>query len=116
MRVAQALQQGGLLTLAQTAQTAALGNLELLHDLLSLGLAVAGKRLDEGGNLHTAHDRIVLHFKNLLERELAGLQVIANLGALDASRLRLFQSRLTLFRAELRNSHRVISFCSKTIP
>ena len=47
MRLAQALQQGGLLTLAQTAQTAALGNLELLHDLLSLGLAVAGKVMKE---------------------------------------------------------------------
>ena len=115
-RLAQTLQQSGLLALAQTAQAAALGDLQFLHDLLGFGLAVARHGLDKRGNLHAADHGIVLHLENLRQGELAALQLVTNLGALDASRLRLFQSRLTLFRAELRNSHRVISFCSKTIP
>src|SRR5699024_5805910 len=98
------------------AQTTALGDLKLLHDLLGLRLAVAGKRLDEGGHLHTADDRIVLHLEHLLEAQLARLQIVANLGALDAGGLRLLQGGLTLFGAELRNSHRVSLLLLETMP
>ena len=70
-------------------------------------LAVAGKGLDEGGNLHATDNGVFFHVEDLFERELAALQVVANLSALDASGLGLFESRLTLFGAELRNSHRV---------
>ena len=76
------------------------------HDLLGLGLAVTGEGLDEGGNLHAADDRVFLHVENLLERELAALEIVANLSALDAGGLGLLESCLTLFGAELRNCHR----------
>jgi hypothetical protein len=69
----------------------------------ALGLAVAGQGLDEGDNLHAAHDRVVLHGKGLLDRDFAGFQVFAHLGALDAGGLRLFERRLALFLGELRN-------------
>ena len=83
----------------------AFGELQLLHDLLGLCLAVAGKGFDERGDLHAADDRVVFHVDHLCKRELAGLEIIADLRALDASSLCLFKGRLTIFRAEVGNSH-----------
>lgn len=80
----QARKQSLALTLADTANAAALGDLQLPHDALGLGLAVAWQRLDERGNLHTAHDRVVAHIENLSDGELARLQLFSYLRPLDA--------------------------------
>lgn len=80
----QARKQSLALTLADTANAAALGDLQLPHDALGLGLAVPGQRLDERGNLHTAHDRVVAHIENLSDGELARLQLFSYLRPLDA--------------------------------
>ena len=57
----------------------------------ALAFAVAGHRLDERGDLHTADDRILLHVEDLLDGELARLEIIANLRTLDARGLRLLE-------------------------
>ena len=49
------------------------------------------ERLDEGGNLHAADDRVFLHVENFSSVSLPLLEIVANLSALDAGGLGLLE-------------------------
>ena len=75
------LDERGDLVLAQALEPAILGDADLGHELLGLDLAPARERLDELGNLDLAHDRVVALRERLLGRDLAGLDLCAELAA-----------------------------------
>ena len=56
------------------------GDAQLVHDLGSLGLAIARQGLDEGGDLQALGDGIV-RGENALDGLGAGLDIVAKLGA-----------------------------------
>ena len=101
---AEALEQSAALTVTEAAQTAGLGDLELLHDLASLDLAHLRHCLEECGDLGLADDLVGLSLvQDLLEVGVSTLEGCLELGALLARLGSLSECFLALFRGQFGN-------------
>ena len=81
-REVELFQQGLALTIAEAAQAAGRGDLELGHDLLRLDLADLRQGLEQRGNLHLAQDLVGLSvLEDLLEVGAATLEPIFELSS-----------------------------------
>ena len=89
---------------AQALHATGSGDTKLIHDLGSLGLAVAGERLDEGGDLHARGDGI-LGIQHRLQGDLTLLDLLTQLGTGVTGGSGLLESDLALLVGELRKSH-----------
>ncbi len=88
------------LTDAEALNATSSGDAQLVHDLGGLGLAIAGERLDEGGDLHAGSDGII-GVQDGLEGNLALLDLLTKLGTGVTGRSGLLESGLALLVSEL---------------
>jgi len=99
-------QQGLALTIAEAAQTARRGNLQLGHDLLRLDLAHLGQGFQQSGNLHLAEDLIGLGIlEHLLQVGATALESFLELSSDTTCGSGLFQRGGALLRGQLGKGH-----------
>src|SRR6185369_16116406 len=99
------LEQRPPLVRTQPAQTAALGDLELRHDVAGPNLADTRKRLEDTHDLQLGEHvaRLVTAVggvEKLAQRERTDLEFVLHLGSLTARDRRLLERELTLLRCE----------------
>src|SRR4051794_9091258 len=109
-RAAELAFQGGDLVRTETANPAALGDAEPLHDLLGAHLPDAGKGFEQRGDLHLADDVVLLALLDDIVQGCAGvLEPVLDLGTLPASRGGLFERGSALFRGKGRKGHAYVT-------
>src|SRR5690606_8802363 len=98
--------QGGALVGAQAPDSARLGDVEPLHDLLGADLADAGERLQQSRDLHLADDVVGLAVgEHLRQGDAAVLQAVLDFRALFSGLSGLLQGRGALLGCEGRKGH-----------
>src|SRR5258708_2231199 len=99
------LEQRPPLVRTQPAQTPALGDLELRHDVASPHLAHTGQRFEHADDFQLGEHvtRLVTalsRLEQLSQRQRSDLELVLHLGALTAGNSRLLHRDLTLLRCE----------------
>ena len=77
--LAELVEQGGLLLLAEALDPTVVGDADLVHDLAGLDLAHAGQGLEQRDDLELA-DGVLGGGERLCQRERADLQLVLDLG------------------------------------
>src|SRR5690606_4056783 len=104
-RSAELLEEQPDLPLAEALDATALVNADLTHDLLTRHFPYLGQGLQQVRHSHPAHDLVVRVFEDLLEANLALLELFAHFRPLAPHLLRLLKRSPLLVRSQVGQRH-----------